>query len=305
MWFKNLIVYQFTQPFSVTAESLEAYLLEKLFNSCGSQDFSSYGWVPALGSGTNALVHQSSNCFLIKACQEEKILPASVIKDALETKVEAIEREECREVFSKEKKALKDDIVMELLPKAFTKKTYTLAYIDLTAQLLIVNASSFTQAEKLTSYLRECLGSLPVTMPTIKNLPSTSMTQWLSSELVPAPFALGSECELREPGDEGAKIKAFHQELTSEEIKAHVESGMQACKVGVQWDDSLTCTIRDDLVIQKLKFTDLIQEQLDDIEIETKVEQMDASFGIMVGTLRRFYGNLFEAFGGREEAAHG
>ncbi len=305
MWFKNLITYKFSKLFEITADYLTEHLQQKLFRSCGSQDLTSYGWVPALGSGTTALVHQSENCLLIKACQEEKLLPASVIKDALQEKVETIEQEEQRQVFSKEKKALKDDIIMELLPQAFTKKTYTLAYIDLTAQLLIVNASSFTQAEKLTSCLRECLGSLPVTMPTIKNLPSTSMTQWLSSELVPAPFALGSECELREPGDEGAKIKAFHQELTSEEIKAHVESGMQACKVGVQWDDSLTCTIRDDLVIQKLKFTDLIQEQLDDIEIETKVEQMDASFSIMTGTLRRFYGNLFEAFGGREETAHG
>ncbi|MGI9276554.1 MAG: recombination-associated protein RdgC [Endozoicomonas sp.] len=303
MWFKNLILYRFTQNFELTPEALEEKLSEKRFRSCGSQDMSTYGWVPPLGRHGDTLTHAANGFVMVCARKEEKILPASVIRETLEEKVEVIEQEQDRQLFSKEKKALKDDVIMELLPKAFTKSQNTFAYIDPEAGWMVVDASSFKKAEELTSCLRECTGSLPIVNPPLKNAPSAVMTQWLTENpQVPSPFVLGDECELREPGDEGGQISAKKQELISGEIKAHIEAGMQVSKLALSWDDAQTFVLGDDLVIRKLKFTEMIQEQLDDIEADSAAEQFDADFSVMTLSLRKLITDLVEALGGEAES---
>ena len=184
--FKNLIIYRFTQPFTLSGMELEEKLDESRFRPCGSQDMTTYGWVGALGKTSKALVHENNDCLLFCAAKEEKILPASVINDAVQERVEQIEQEQDRQVFSKERRTIKDDIILELLPKAFTRQKFTRAYIDRRNGWLVVNASSFRQAEDLTSHLRKCLGSLPITLPAVKNRPGSAMTEWLDTAQLPS-----------------------------------------------------------------------------------------------------------------------
>ena len=304
MWFKNLIFYRFTQPFQTTAEELEERLQQKRFRSCNSQDMSSYGWVAPLGKHSDMLTHAGNGFIMVAARKEEKILPASVIKDVLEEKIELIELEQDRQVFSKEKKTLKDDVIMELLPKAFSRCQTTFAYIDPAKGWLIVDASSFKKAEELTSCLRECLGSLPIVNPPLKNMPSHSMTRWLAQDTpMPDRLVLGDECELREPGDEGGQVKVSRQELVGEEVEVHLQAGKQVSKMALIWHDSLSFVLGDDLVIRKLKFTDSIQEQLDQVNAETAAEQFDADFALMTLTLQQMIEELMESLGGMSEEA--
>lgn len=304
MWFKNIIFYRFTQPFKTSVEALEEQLHQKRFRSCGSQDMSTYGWVPPLGKHGELLTHAGNGFIMITARKEEKILPASVIKEALEEKIEHIEQEQNRQVLSKEKKTLKDDVLMELLPKAFSRAQNTFAYIDPVKGWLVVDASSYKKAEELTSCLRKCLGSLPIINPPLKNMPSHTMTRWLAKE-VPMPDKLlpGDECELQEPGDEGGQIKASKQELFGEEVEVHLQTGKQVSKMALIWNDALSFVLGDDLVIRKLKFTDSIQEQLDKVNAETAAEQFDADFSIMTLTLQQMLDELMENLGGMSEEA--
>ena len=304
MWFKNLIFYRFTQPFQTTVEELEERLQQKCFRSCNSQDMSSYGWVAPLGKHSDMLTHAGNGFIMVAARKEEKILPASVIKDVLEEKIELIELEQDRQVSSKEKKTLKDDVIMELLPKAFSRCQSTFAYIDPAKGWLIVDASSFKKAEELTSCLRECLGSLPIVNPPLKNMPSHAMTRWLAQDTpMPDRLVLGDECELREPGDEGGQVKVSRQELVGEEVEVHLQAGKQVSKMALIWHDSLSFVLGDDLVIRKLKFTDSIQEQLDQVNAETVAEQFDADFALMTLTLQQMIEELMESLGGMSEEA--
>lgn len=305
MKFKNLILYRFTQAFDLKPEELEEKLKQKRFKSCGSQDMSTYGWVPPLGKHGDMLVHSTSGFTMITARKQEKILPASVIRDELEERVELIEQEQDRQVFTKEKKALKDDIMMELLPKAFTRSQNIYAYIDPKEGWMVVDSSSFKKAEELTSCLRECLGSLPIINPPLKNMPSHFMTQWLSNQQpLPSSFELGEECELREPGDEGGQVKVSRQELISEETDVHLSAGKLVSKLALVWDEALAFVLGDDMVIRKLKFTDVILDQLDDIEAETAAEQFDADFALLAQTQQKMIKSLVSALGGLSEDLH-
>lgn len=303
MWFKNLILYRFTQSFELKPEELEEKLTQKRFKSCGSQDVSTYGWVPPLGKHGDLLTHSVNGFIMITARKQEKILPASVIRDELEEKVELIEQEQDRQVFSKEKKALKEDIMMELLPKAFTRCQNIYAYIDPKEGWMVVDSSSFKKAEELTSCLRECLGSLPIINPPLKNMPSHYMTQWLADQQpMPSSFKLGEECELREPGDEGGQVRVSRQELMSEETEVHLSAGKLVSKLALIWDEALTFVLGDDMVIRKLKFTDVIQDQLDEIEADTAAEQFDADFSVMTLTQQKMIKSLISALGGLSES---
>ena len=305
MWFKNLIFYQFTEPFTTSVDTLEEKLKKKRFRSCGSQDMSTYGWVPPLGKHGDLLTHAGNKFIMVCARKEEKILPARVIKDALELRVEEIEQEENRKIANREKKALKDDILMELLPKAFTASQNTLAYIDPVKGWLIVDTSSFKKAEELTSCLRECTGSLPIINPPLKNMPSHAMTRWLAQETsLPDKLLLGDECELREPGDGGGLIKVSKQELIGEESEVHLNAGKQVSKLALIWNDALSFVLGDDLIIRKLKFTDSVQEKLNDVNAETAAEQFDADFAIMSETQQEMIEDLMESLGGLSQSTN-
>ena len=295
MWFKNLNVYQFTEDFTLTGEALEERLQQDgAFVPCGPQDFSRYGFVSALGHRTKAMVHQNNGCMLIRARKEEKILPNEVINEKLAEKIEQIEQDEDRQVFAKEKKALKEDIVMELLPQAFTRSKYTHAYIDTIRNLIIVNGS-LKQAEELTSKLRETLGSLPVVFPQVKTFPSTSMTNWLATKDIPDALLIGDQCELREPGEEGAHLKAKQFDLTggfNGSIQPHLDNGMLVCSLLLTWQDSLTFTLNENLRLTGMTMTDVLQGERDEVETDTKLEALDADFALMTGTFRRFLPQL-------------
>ncbi|AEA70625.1 Recombination-associated protein [Pseudomonas brassicacearum subsp. brassicacearum NFM421] len=102
MWFKNLLIYRLTQDLPFDAEALETALASKLARPCASQELTTYGFVAPFGKGEDApLVHVSQDFLLIAARKEERILPGSVVRDALKEKVEEIEAEQMRKVYKR------------------------------------------------------------------------------------------------------------------------------------------------------------------------------------------------------------
>ncbi len=65
------------------------------------------GWVPPMGSHSDALTHVANGQIVICARKEEKILPSPVIKQALEAKIAKLEAEQARKLKKTEKDSLK------------------------------------------------------------------------------------------------------------------------------------------------------------------------------------------------------
>lgn len=304
MWFRNVRVYRFTKPIELSAESLEQALSEAAFQPCGPHDTFRQGWVAPLGKHGSTLVHSSGGRHLICLRKEEKVLPSSVIKDAVMEKVEAIEAEQMRKVRRKEKDEIKEQVTMELLPQAFRRSRHTFAYLSPSDGFLVVDAGSAKQAEDLSSFLRKSLGSLPVRAPVVQQSPAFTLTGWVSGELpVAQHFLMGQEAELRAPGEEGGVIRCRGIELEGDEIRAHLASGMQVTRLAVTWDDALSFIVDEDLSLRRLKFGDTLQEKLDDVQSDDAAARFDAAFTLMTLELERLFPALFDAFGGEDRSA--
>ncbi|MFQ3265138.1 MAG: recombination associated protein RdgC [Colwellia sp.] len=296
MWFKNLYFFAFTRPFEWSEEDLEKHLSEHLFTPLASTEIAHFGWINALGKHGDTSVHSANGNFLVCARKEEKMLPASVIKDMVEEKINLLELEQGRGATKKEKEQFKEDITFELLPRAFSRITDTHAYISPVNNIIVINSSSRGKAEDLLALLRKVLGTLPVTSFEPDVCADQTMTDWLNKKSLGGKFTLGMEAEFNALGDDGAVVRVKNQDLLSEEIKSHLDADKYVVKVALEWDESLSFILCDDLAIKRVKFFDVIHEQNDDIDSADVVAKLDADFALMSGELNRFIIELLAEF---------
>jgi len=302
MWFKNLALYRFTEPFSLAAEEFEEKLADKRFTPCGKQDEFSMGWTSPVGGSVEQLIHASNGFMMLCLKKEEKVIPAGVINEMLQDKVAEKEEQEARKLSKKERTALKDELIFELLPRAFSFSKKTFAYIDPKGGWMIVDAASAKKAEDLLSHLRKCLGSLPVVPVNTVDKPVTIMTQWLvDNATTPKDLVVEDECELRSPEEEGSIIRCKKHNLSLPEITNHLDTGKQVIKLAVNWTDRLSFIVDENLAIKRLKFLDLIQDQVSDTDAEDEVARFDVDFSIMSLELSNFLPRLLEIFGGENK----
>lgn len=304
MWFRNARVFRFTKPFDITAEALEEKLQEDAFKPCGPQETSRQGWVSPMGKHSDLLVHSAGGYHLIALRKEEKLLPASVIKELVDEKAEMIEAEQHRKVRRKEKDELKEEVTLEMLPRAFSKNRRCYAYLAPADGVLIVDAGSSKQAEDFASTLRKSLGSLPVRPPAVEQAPAFTFTGWLNESIdLPASIELGTECELKDTSEDGGVVRCKGLDLQGDEIRSHLDAGMQVTKLSVTWDDNLSFVLDEELGIRRLKFGDTLQEKLDDVDADDAAARFDAAFSLMTLELARLIPGLLEALGGEDRSA--
>ncbi len=297
MWFKNLRVYQFTEDFTFSSEEVEERLAEYRFTPCGNHDTSRYGWAEPLGRHGELLTHTSNGYIMICARKQEKILPASVINELTEEKILEIEAEQGREVFRKERRDIRDEILFSVLPKALARTQRTYAFITPKERLLIVDSASANQAEALLSHLRESIGSLQVIPLAPKRPPVDTMTNWLQTKRIGNNFELGTDCDLRDPLEAKNIVRCRQQDLSSQEILGHLTAGKQTTKLGISWNGRISGTLCEDFSVRQLVFEDILQQQAEQDDEADVATQFDNDFTIMSMELMQFISALGKVCG--------
>ena len=296
MFFRNLTLFRF--PASINFDDLETQLADAALKPVGPMELSSRGFISPFGRAGGddaALMHRIDDAIWLTVGGEDKLLPSSVVNDLLQKKVDEFEAKNARRPGGKMRRQMKDDLVAELLPRAFVRPIRTDALIDLQHGVIAIDTSSRKVAEAVVSQIREALGSFPALPINAEVAPRAVMTGWIAGDALPEGMSLGDECELRDPVDSGAVVKVQRMELAGEEIDTHLEAGKQVARLALMLDDHAGFVLGEDLVLRKFKLLDGAVEQLESSERDDIRAELDARFALMAGEFKRLFSVLESA----------
>jgi recombination associated protein RdgC len=296
MWFKNLRIYQITEPLNLAPEALSRALAELKFSPCTGQDAVKMGFTYPLHHSIKEYHHQQQHLHLFAVKRQEKVLPAAVINEELQPKIDALEIEKGRPLGRKEKQALKEELVQTLLPRAFSRSTVTTALYDEQNQWFIVNTSSASRAEDVLSLVRKALGSLPALPWIDNNQLNMAMQQWLTNQNLPTGFSLGHEAELKAPDEEGAKVKFSNHLLTADEVQSHLEDKL-VTKLEFNVEGQVSFIVCDDGSLKKLRYHEMLANQNDELGWDDMVLRLDADLLVMANEVATLLQSLRQAVG--------
>ncbi|HEY0179898.1 MAG TPA: recombination-associated protein RdgC [Dokdonella sp.] len=297
MFFRNLTLFRFPASTGKSLTELENLLDRQRLRDCGPLELATRGFVSPFGRDSEELVHRLGEYALLTVGAEERLLPSVVVNEALAERVAKLAESEGRRVGGRERKRLKEEVISELMPRAFIRPSRRSAYLDGDRGWLVVDSASRKAAEDVVSQVREALGRFPATPMAPKESPRALMTQWLISGKLPGGLTLDDECELRDPAEAGAVVRCRRQDLESDEVREHLKAGKQVYQLGLVYDERMRFVLGEDLVLRKLRFLDLVLDELDEDSMESARAELDARFALMTAELRHLFERLDQWFG--------
>lgn len=295
--FKNVIIYRIDQWERPTVAELETRLDAARFVECGASQSESLGWVEPRGEKHGPLIESVAGQWILKLCTETKAVPGGAVKSQLEARLDKIEQDTGRRPKGKAAKELKEDIVQELLPRAFPKRGNTPIWIDLERSLVVIGAGSSKKADRIVTLLTELLaGGIRLDLVQTQQSASTAMAEWLSTKEAPPGFTIDRECELKQPDSEKSLVRYARHTLDIDEVGEHIKQGKLPTQLALTWDNRVSFVLTENFAIKKIKLLDVV---LEGKEPAGKGDNdFDADVAIATGELGKLLPDLVEALGG-------
>jgi recombination associated protein RdgC len=293
MWFRNLQILRFDPATALEVDAFSQQLHNESFQPCTSLARESRGWIPPRGD--DRLVCATHGQWLLALGVEQKLLPASVVRQTVEARAAELERRMGVKPGRKRLRELKDEVTDELLPRAFSRYRTTFAWIDPAHGWLVIDAASPKKSGEFLEVLRKSLDEFPFAPLETKRSPAAAMTEWLAAGDAPSGFSIDRDCELQSPLEERATVRYANHVLTdTAEIRNHIAAGKVPTKLALTWRDRLSFLLTDKLEVKRLKLVDVTTTE-NDGEADDAEERFEADFVLMSGLLDRFLSELAEA----------
>lgn len=251
MRFNHLIIYQLKDAHLLSAEALKMALAEVQFQPCLPSQKESFGFVAPFEEETQ--FYEVHDHFLLKFKKETKLLPPAVIKTALQEKIIAFEEKQGKKATKTEKTELKEQVLLELLPRAFSRFSHYAVWVDKAKQRLMINAASFNAAELILSTLRKALGSLSAVPLSAESNIEQKMTDWVLDPALMKGFYLGEEAKLIDVADRQSTIQFKKESLADEQVHAFLNQGKRVYQLALQ-NESVSFLLHQDLTLKRLQF---------------------------------------------------
>ncbi|MBC5785428.1 recombination-associated protein RdgC [Ramlibacter sp. USB13] len=307
--FKSACFFRIADHFELPdLAALERVLQKGRFVPCGPTQPESSGWVPPRNK-SKVLAESIAGHLVLKLCTEKRAVPSSAIKAAVEERVERYKQETGNErVPSKVKKEFKEEVLLDLLPRAFSKKANTLLWLDPKSRMLVVDAGSLAAADRVVSSLLAALLEVPGGGPALdlqivhtQSSPAASMSHWLSTREAPWHFTVDRDCELKAADEQKSSVRYARHTLDIDEVAQHIAAGKVPTQLALTWNERVSFMLTEAGQLRRLKMLDVVLKEAEDAKGKDD-DNFDANVAILTGELSQLIPDLLEALGGEAEA---
>jgi recombination associated protein RdgC len=299
MWFKNLRLFRLAPSWTCTAERLEEALEKHAYQPGGSHEMQTLGWVPPRENGR--LAHALNGQFLISLRAEKKLLPTTVINQVARAKAQDIEEQQGYKPGRKQMKEIKEHVIDELTPKAFSVYRDTQVWIDTRNHWLAIDAAAAAKSDEVLGMLAKSIEPFPVSPLYVEQSPAACMTSWLISDEPPTGFSIDQDTELRSTSENRAAVRYVRHSIDIDDVRKHVEAGKQCTRLALTWADRVSFILTEGLEIKRVAPLDVIKEGQDTSGDDE--DRFNSDFALMTGELSRLVADLVEALGGEKTPA--
>ena len=293
--FKNLLIQRLAALPAADAVQAEAALVAQCFVPCGASQPVSLGWVPPRGEAHGPLLEIIGGHWLMRLMIEQKMLPGAVVKRRCDEMAQRIEADTGRKPGKKQRKELKDQAMLELLPQAFTKQMSLPVWIAPEQRLVMVDTASASKADEIVSLLTKGLPGLAVEPLHTALSPAAAMADWLLSGEPPAEFSVDRECELKSADEMKSVVRYARHPLDIDEVRQHIASGKQPTRLALTWQSRVSFVLSETGQIKKIDFLDVVFENH---RADSRDDAFDADAAIATGELVKLIPDLIDALGG-------
>lgn len=295
MFFKNLCVYRLPADWNLPAPELEAKLELRPLPPCGHFDMMSRGWLPV--GKTARLLHTIGTQQLIALGVEQKLLPASVIRQVAADRAVEIAAAQGYPVGRKQMRDLKLAVTEELRARALVRRRSTHAWIDPDNGWFVVDAAGGKRADEVVETLRDTLGSFAVVPVDTDRSPAAAMASWLNRGEVGNHLTIDDDLELKAADKSQATIRYSKHPFDNKEVRQHLSNGFMATRLGLTWNGRISFVLTDKMQVKRVQFLEMEEAGEEEQEIDPQ-EQFDIDFTVMSGELSKLLADLVEMLGG-------
>jgi recombination associated protein RdgC len=292
--FRNVRYYRLDGVWPESEEALSQCLEKAGFEPCGPLTERSSGWVAVDPDSSDLLSRRVNGADLIRLRSQSRVLPASVVNEELEARIEEYRSRMQEAPSPREKRRLKAEARDELMPKAMLKSDRIWGYIDLKEKVLGIDTALDSVAERFLRRLQASIDGVSI-RPLQFMKPVDELLTGIFFEDAPGQFSLGRECRMQDLADSGSIVRWTAFDLSDKTIRDHVANGMRLTHLAIVYDNIMSCVLNENGVITKLRFLGMD----DDVENHNDaLARQDAEFVLITGTLRNLLGDLKKALGG-------
>lgn len=296
--FKNLILYRIAPSWKPDLAALESALGTALFVPCSATQEQSGGWVPPRGQEHGPMVEAIAGHWLLCWRTETRMLPAAVVAQRVEEKVQRITQESGRTPGRKERRDLKDEARLDLLPQAFTQQRSILLWIASRERLLVLDCSNQTRADAVVTALIKAAEGLALALLDTQQSPQAAMSTWLLEQQAPAGFSIDNECELKSAAADKAVVRYARHPLDIAEVPEHIRAGKLPTRLAMTWQGRVSLVLTEGLQLRRVALLETEQQ-----ESQRSEDDFDADVALTTGELSRMLPDLIAALGGETSYA--
>lgn len=266
------------------------------FTPCGPTQEKSSGWVPPRGEANGAMVEAVGGHWITQFCIETRSVPGEALRREVDARAARIEHETGRSPGRKERKALREDALVALLPSAFPRRLLVNVWIDPGTGWLGVASVNRTRVDDVVTALIQALppGASVAAIHTAQE-PAVAMAEWLATQEPPAGFTIDRECELKARDESRAVVRYGRHPLDIDEVRKHIEAGKVPTRLAVTWEDRASFTLTAGLQLRGIQF---LAGAVDD---QDEGDAFDARAAIAKGELAQVVPAVLNGLGGEAE----